>query len=99
MASTLEEVKEALGEYFPALVKNLKEGDEVHSAIDVGIQALAAGSLSWARLNQVMHLCSEAGMSEGSTVTISWSFRRSIPTKLTRYSLTQHTRLLLVPRR
>ena len=49
MASTLEEVREALGEYFPALVKNLREGDEVHSAIDVGIQALAAGSLSWAR--------------------------------------------------
>lgn len=65
MASTLDGIREALGEYFPALVKDLKEGDEIHVALDTGFQALAGGSLSWARLNQVMHLCSEAGMSEG----------------------------------
>src|SRR2546430_550272 len=65
MASTLQEIQTALGDYVPALVKQIKEGDEIYSAIDTGLQALAAGSLSWARLNQVLHLCSEAGMSEG----------------------------------
>ncbi len=65
MPSRLQEIQQALGDYVPALIRDIKEGDEIYSAIDTGFQALAAGSLSWARLNQVMHLCSEAGMSEG----------------------------------
>ena len=60
-----DQIKQALGEYFPKLMERLKEGDDIHTAVDMGLQALDRGALSWARLNQVMHLCSEAGMSEG----------------------------------
>lgn len=65
MATTLEEVKTALGEYFPTLVRDLDESSDLFAAIAPTLDSLKAGSLSWARLNQCMHRCSEAGMSEG----------------------------------
>lgn len=57
--------REALGEYFPSTVRHLQEGNDMWQAIVGGLHALDQNSLSWARLNQILHRCSEAGMSEG----------------------------------
>jgi transposase len=65
MTTTLEEMRGAFAEYLPSLVRGIDEGGDVYSALAAGFDALKAGSLSWARLNQIMHRCSEAGMSEG----------------------------------
>jgi hypothetical protein len=65
MATTLEEIKAAFGEYLPSLLRNLDEGSDFYAALATGLEALKVGSLSWARLNQIMHRCSQAGMSEG----------------------------------
>ncbi len=54
-----------MGEYLPFFVRDLNEGSDFYSAIAAGLEALKGGSLSWARLNQIMHRCSQAGMSEG----------------------------------
>jgi hypothetical protein len=64
MTITLEEMSVAFAD-LPSLVRGLGEGSDVYSALAAGFDALKAGSLSWARLNQIMHRCSEAGMSEG----------------------------------
>lgn len=64
MPRSFNEIREAIGAYFPVIV-NRTDGDaEILAAVQNGLDALGEGSLSWARLNQIMHLCSEAGMSE-----------------------------------
>lgn len=65
MATTPEEVKAALGEHFSFPLRNLDQGSDLYSALAAGLDELKAGLLSWARLNQLMHRCSQAGMSEG----------------------------------
>jgi hypothetical protein len=65
MPHTIEEVQQALGIYFPALSKRIETDTHLLGAIERGLDAIDGGDLSWARLNQIMHLCSQAGMSEG----------------------------------
>lgn len=65
MSDTLAKIRDALGEYFPSVIRRLSEGDDVNVAIVAGMRALEEGSLSWAQLNQILHRCSEAGVSEG----------------------------------
>jgi hypothetical protein len=62
---TLEEISAAFGDYFPSAVKRLSEGTDLHAALATILESTKSGSLSWARLNQCMHRCSQAGMSEG----------------------------------
>lgn len=61
----VDRFKESLGDYFPSLLKRLPADGDLLRAVEGGIQALDQGSLSWARLNQILHRCSQAGMSEG----------------------------------
>ena len=49
MATTLVEIKAAFGEYFPSLLRGLDQGSDLYDAIATGLEALNAGSLSWAR--------------------------------------------------
>ena len=65
MEDVLEKVHASLGEYLPTIVARLREGDDMYTAIAGGMTALEQGSLSWARLNQILHRCSQAGISEG----------------------------------
>jgi hypothetical protein len=65
MAITVEEIKAAFGTDLPMLMLDLNEGSDIYVALAAGLEALKSGSLSWARLNQIIHRCSEAGMSEG----------------------------------
>jgi len=62
---TARKLREELGEYFPSVLSRLSEDNDVSRALEGGYRALEQGSLSWAQLNQIMHRCSEAGMSEG----------------------------------
>ena len=55
MTNMVDEIRVALGEDLPLLVRDLSEGSDLHAAIVGGVEALKAGSLSWARLNQIMH--------------------------------------------
>lgn len=59
------ELEDVLSEYFPYLRNRIAENHDTHIAVESVRNALNDDSLSWARLNQVMHLCSEAGMSAG----------------------------------
>jgi hypothetical protein len=65
LATIPDEVKAAFGECLPFLLLGHDQGSDLYAAIAAGVDALKADSLSWARLNQLMHRCSEAGMSEG----------------------------------
>jgi hypothetical protein len=65
MAVTTEDIKTAFGEYLPSLLRGLDDTSDVHAAMAGCLDALRLGSFSWARLNQFMHRCSQAGMSEG----------------------------------
>lgn len=65
MDRLLEDITNALNIYFPGVLHRLDERPELVDALKNGMDAIADGSLSWARLNQIMHLCSQAGMSEG----------------------------------
>lgn len=60
-----EKIRDAIGDYLPTLTKWVAENIDVHDAVESALDAIEKGALSWARLNQIMHLCSEAGMSEG----------------------------------
>ena len=62
---TEEEIQDAIGEGLPALIKWVVDSVDVRDAVESALDAIEQGGLSWARLNQLMHLCSEAGMSEG----------------------------------
>jgi len=61
----ISELRAAFGEYLPFLEEAVDDGGDLFNAIASGLDAVNAGALSWARLNQVLHRCSEAGMSEG----------------------------------
>jgi len=63
MSGILTRIQKVLGEYFPSLLRRLQEGNDLYVAITGGIQSLEEGSLSWARLNQILHRSSEAGVS------------------------------------
>jgi len=65
MARSADEFKEALGEHLSALVDSLSKEEDFRRVLESGLDAIDQGALSWARLNQLMHLASEAGMSEG----------------------------------
>lgn len=65
MTTSMAEIKAAVGEYLPSLVRGATEGSDSYAALAAAFDGIKAGSLSWARLNQCMHRCSEAGMSEG----------------------------------
>jgi hypothetical protein len=65
MATTPEEVRAAFGEHLSFTLRGLDQSSDLYAGIAAGLDALKAGSLSWARLNQLMHRCSQAGMSEG----------------------------------
>jgi hypothetical protein len=65
LATTLEEIKAVFGQYLPSLLRKVDESSDLYAGIAASYDALKAGSLSWARLNQLMHRCSAAGMSEG----------------------------------
>lgn len=62
---TARKLREELEEYFPSVLSRLNEDNDVSRALEGGYRALEQGSLSWAQLNQIMHRCSESGMSEG----------------------------------
>lgn len=64
MTMKLPDLQQRLGEYFPSILARAAKDADIEAAIENAVVALEGGSLSWARLNQVMHLCSEAGMSE-----------------------------------
>ncbi|MGO9685193.1 MAG: hypothetical protein ACLPTZ_21925 [Beijerinckiaceae bacterium] len=61
----IEALKRSLGDYFTELVRQAEKDPIVLSALLAGQKALAASSLSLARVNQILHLCSQAGMSGG----------------------------------
>ena len=65
MLRSLREVRQPLEDYFPRFVQELEEGSQGHLAMSSALDTLEGGALSWARLNQVMHLCHQAGMSDG----------------------------------
>src|SRR5438045_6391959 len=65
MPRSLEDLKEALSVYFPALLVWIPRDSNLQAAVENGMEALDNGDLSWARLNQILHLCSQAGISEG----------------------------------
>jgi len=65
MTITPSEINNAFGKYFPSLIYGVDQTSDAYVAIATGLEALNGGSLSWARLNQIMHRCSQAGMSEG----------------------------------
>lgn len=65
MTTTPEELHNALGEYIPSLLRRLEPNSDTYAALVGGFEALKAGALSWARFNQILHRCSQAGMSEG----------------------------------
>ena len=54
-----------LGEYLPSVLRRLQRGDDTYEGLVGALAALNDGGLSRARLNQTLHRCSEAGMSEG----------------------------------
>jgi len=60
-----EEIQNAIGESVPLFIKRIRDTDDIRDAVESALNDIDQGGLSWARLNQVMHLCSEAGMSEG----------------------------------
>lgn len=58
--------REVLNLYFPMWARRLNKGSDIYQAVAGADRALVEqGSLSWSRLNEVLHRCSEAGMSEG----------------------------------
>ena len=63
--NVVQKVREELGEYILPLFRNWNGSGDIHKALEGGFQALEQGSLSWAQLNQILHRCSQAGMSEG----------------------------------
>lgn len=66
MASAQREaIDKAFGEHFPSILSRMNEGEDTDKAVSSAWGALKNGGLSWARLNQTLHRCSEAGMSEG----------------------------------
>lgn len=65
MPRSEEQIRDAIGEWLPALIKRLARDDDFRGAVESALDAIDQGDLSWARLNQIMHFCSEAGMSEG----------------------------------
>ncbi|HKO54067.1 MAG TPA: hypothetical protein VJV79_40440, partial [Polyangiaceae bacterium] len=65
MARETKDIMRYLGDELAGLVDRLDRDKDFRQAIENGLDAIDQGSLSWARLNQVMHLASEAGMSEG----------------------------------
>ena len=65
MATTFEDIRSMFKKYLPFLAQKLHEGSDLFTAVGSAADALNAGSLSWARFNQLMHRCSQAGMSEG----------------------------------
>jgi hypothetical protein len=64
MLTSSELLQEVFGA-FPSIIEKTEADQDLLSAIEDGLRAIESGSLSWARLNQVLHLCSQAGMSEG----------------------------------
>jgi hypothetical protein len=65
MSEEMDALKASLSDYFPALIRQAERDSSVSSALLAGQTALAAGSLSLSRLNQTLHLCSQAGISDG----------------------------------
>lgn len=67
MSSKIESIQKDLEEYFPSIVGQVEEGNEIKQALSIGVDALSTSdpSLSWSQLNQIMHLCSQAGISQG----------------------------------
>ncbi len=65
MSEEIDALKAPLSDYFPALLRQADRDPIVSSALIAGQRALAEGSLSLARVNQILHLCSQAGMSDG----------------------------------
>jgi hypothetical protein len=65
MERTIKDLNKDIGEYFPALLRHAQQNKDLQIAVSQGLDALDKGSLSWAPLNQIMHLCSQAGMNEG----------------------------------
>ena len=64
--SVEEKISAVLSPYFPGIEQTFN-GDGVKEAMAGGVAALESeeGGLSWARLNQILHRCSQAGVSEG----------------------------------
>jgi hypothetical protein len=65
LPKTLEDVRTTLGEYFPALLDKADENDDVLTALTKALEALESGNFSLAKMNQVLHLCSQAGITRG----------------------------------
>jgi len=65
MARSEEQIRDVIGEWVPGLAQWAIGDHDVREAVEGALDAIEHGALSWARLNQIMHLCSEAGMSEG----------------------------------
>ncbi len=65
MPKSPEQFQAAFEEFLPSLIKRITSDADIRGAVESGLDAIEQGALSWARLNQIMHLCSEAGMSEG----------------------------------
>ena len=58
-------LKEQLDFYFPKFIEGLKPNSDELKAINAGISALRASSLTRAKLNQMLHLCCKPGISYG----------------------------------
>jgi hypothetical protein len=65
MSRQLDLPNEALGDYFPLLLHRAQHDPVVASALAGGYTALDRGGLPLAMVNQALHLCAYAGMSEG----------------------------------
>lgn len=58
-------LRDQLNFYFPKFIKGIQSNSDELKAIKAGISALQASSLSLAKLNQMLHLCSKPGIGSG----------------------------------
>lgn len=58
-------LKNQLDFYFPKFIEGLRDNSDEIKAIKAGISALRDNSLTLAKLNQMLHLCSKPGISQG----------------------------------
>lgn len=58
-------LKDQLDFYFPKFIKGIRPNSDEIKAIEAGISALNESSLTLAKLNQMLHLCSKPGIGFG----------------------------------
>jgi hypothetical protein len=70
MSFEISKLRDAFGPYLPSVISEVEKGElglesDIVQALFDAVAAIEQQSLSWARLNQILHRASQAGMSEG----------------------------------